>query len=715
MKRILYLLLSALLFSNVTFAREGMWIPLLLEKYNFAEMQQMGFKLSVQDIYDINNASMKDAVVIFGGGCTGGLISDEGLLITNHHCGYRQIQSHSSLENDYLTNGYWAMDKSGELPNPGLTVSFLEYMKDVTSEILEGTEGLSEEDQIKKIESNTAGVEKQATENGKYKTQVKPLFYGNQYFLYVYKVYTDIRLVGAPPSAIGKFGGDTDNWMWPRHTGDFSLFRIYAGKDNDPAPYSAENVPFKPKWFFPISIKGIQPGDFTMVFGNPGTTMQYIPSNEVDIIMNQRNPDRIKIRDKKLEIIGADMGKDPKVRIQYSAKYQGISNAWKKWQGETMGLQRMDAVNQKRDFEQEFEKWALANNKWENQYDKVFNDFERIYSEYKTYVHAFDYYNEIVMRGIEIFQLAALVDQILKSIQENQPEKTPNLKKALLTKLPDFIKDYNQPTDEKLFAGLLPMLAADVDKEFLPEGFSALLSKVGDKKLVEKIYQKSVLTDPGKLKNMVENGTDKQLLKLAKDPVLSLYNDLIFKFKRDIEPVVSGKEKEIGKNMKTYMAGLMEMKKNQAFYPDANLTLRVSYGKVEGYKPRDGVIYKHYTTLTGIMEKDNPEIYDYDVPGRLKELYATKDFGRFEDEGDVPVAFIASNHTTGGNSGSPVVNGNGELIGVNFDRCWEGTMSDIMFDPDRCRNIAIDIRYALFIIQKFAGAGHLIDEMEIVE
>lgn len=360
MRRLTFSILFIIFVITSLSAKEGMWIPLLLEKYNLAEMQEMGFKLSAQDIYDVNNASMKDAVAVFGRGCTSEMISPEGLLITNHHCGYRQIQSHSTVENDYLTNGFWAMSRDEELPNPGLTVRFLEYMKDVTEEVLEGTEGLSANEAAKKIKTNSQKIENEASENGKLMTQVKPLFYGNQYFLYVYKVFKDVRLVGAPPSAIGKFGGDTDNWMWPRHTGDFSLFRVYADENNEPAEYSPDNVPYQPKKYFPISLGGVQPEDFTMVFGNPGSTMQYIPSHEVDIIMNQRDPDRIAIRDKKLEVIGEAMEADPKTRIQYAAKYASISNAWKKWQGEILGLERLDAVNKKLEFENDLKELLEA-------------------------------------------------------------------------------------------------------------------------------------------------------------------------------------------------------------------------------------------------------------------------------------------------------------------------------------------------------------------
>ncbi len=715
MKRILVSLLIVHSMFITLRAKEGMWIPIFLEKYNLAEMQQMGFKLTAQDIYDVNNASMKDAVVIFGGGCTGELISGDGLLITNHHCGLGQVQRHSSVEHDYLTNGFWAMNRGEELPNPGLTVSFLEYMEDVTDEVFDGISGLNDEEKERKIQNNILKIRKEAEKEGKFSAQVKPLFYGNQYFLYVHKIYRDVRLVGAPPSAIGKFGGDTDNWMWPRHTGDFTLFRIYAGKDNEPAEYSPENIPFQPKKFFPVSIKGVNEGDFTMVFGNPGTTMQYIPSTEVAIIMDQRDPDRVKIRDKKLEIIGADMEKDAKVRIQYTSKYQGISNAWKKWQGEIKGLKRLDAVKKKQKFEQDFKDWAISANLWDTEFKPVFANFDSIYAVYKRYIKAADYYAEIVNSGTDIFSLAGQANLLLNAVENKKTDQLITLKKSLARSIPGIFKNYNQATDEKLFAALIPMLANGISEDFLPVGFKSKINSTNENELIEKYYRKSLLTDSLFWNKMLEEKSDKLILKLRKDPVFVLYNQLKIKNETDIAPVVAKATKGITDNMKIYMAGIMKMKQDQPLYADANLTLRVSYGKVEGYQPVDGVYYKHYTTLKGIMEKDNPEIYDYDVPDRLKELYEKKDFGRYESDGTIPVCFVASNHTTGGNSGSPVVNGNGELIGINFDRVWEGTMSDIMFDPEVCRNISLDMRFVLFIVDKYAGAGYLLDEMKIVE
>jgi len=709
------LFFACVIFGLKLSAKEGMWIPILLEKYNLAEMQSMGFKLTAQDIYDVNNASMKDAIVIFGGGCTGELISNDGLLITNHHCGMRQIQSHSSVENDYLTNGFWAMDRKEEFPNPGLTVSFLEYMEDVTEKVLDKTDGLADAERKKQIEQNTNEIKKTAAEKGKYTAQVKPLFYGNQYFLYVYKIYKDVRLVGAPPSAIGKFGGDTDNWIWPRHTGDFSLFRIYADLQNEPADYSPDNVPYKPKKFFPVSLKGANKDDFTMVFGYPGTTTHYITSQEIAIIQNQRDPDRIKIRDRKLEIIDADMNASSKVRIQYAAKHAGISNAWKKWQGEMIGLQRMEVVKRKTEFEEEFKNWAIKNGSWESKYKLVFENFDGIYREYAAFIKASDYYSEIVLRGIEIFNLAAQSGIIVNKIENKNTDNLTDLFGAMLKSMPGFFKDFNQPTDEKLFVELLPLLKNDLDRRFLPADFLKLMEKTDSDELLKKVYRKSVLINQQKLTQILHSERDEVLRQLRNDPLVVLYKSLNFHYEVNIKPVVDSLNARIEKNMNLYMAGIMEMKKGERLYADANLTLRVAYGKVEGYQPKDGITYKHYTTLSGIMEKDNPAIYDYDVPDRLKELFDTKDFGRYALNGDVPVCFIASNHTSGGNSGSPVVNATGELIGINFDRVWEGTMSDIMFDPEMCRNISLDMRYVLFIIDKFAGAGYLLDEMEIKE
>ncbi len=712
MKRLVTIVVLLILAVSLSFSKEGMWVPTLLEKYNIEEMQQMGFKLSAKDVYDVNYSSLKDAIVIFGRGCTGEVISDEGLLITNHHCGYRAIQSHSTLEHDYLSNGFWAMNKEEELPNPSLSVRFLEYMEDVTSKVLEGTEEVEGDKKQKKIDKNIKQVVEEVTIEGKLEASVKPLFYGNQYFLYVYKRYTDVRLVGAPPSSIGKFGGDTDNWMWPRHTGDFSLFRIYADKNNEPAPYSEDNVPFKPKKFLPISLKGVQPEDFTMVFGYPGSTTEYLPSNAIDIIMNQRDPDRIKIRGRKIEVMKKDMEDDPLVKIKYAAKYSGVTNAWKKWQGEIKGLSRMKAIEKKKAFEGEFKQWAIENNTWDSTYQQVFDDFNGLYATYGRVVKASDYYNEIFWRGPDIFQMASQVNGYLKKVKKENKLPAGNSLEDLKKELDKLYKDFNRPTDEKIMAVLLPMLVNDLEHKFLPSSTKEKIVKLGSQKLVEKVYRKSALCNKDKLYEILESG---KVQKLEKDPMVNFYREFRTHYYIYIDPVLALIEETINSSMKTYVAGLVEMKKGQPFYPDANGTLRISYGKVEGYQPKDGVRYKHKTTLEGVIAKDDPEDYYFDVPEKLKKLHQEKDYGIYSEGNTIPVCFVASNHTSGGNSGSPVLNADGHLIGLNFDRCWEGTMSDVMYDPEVCRNISLDIRYALFIIDKFAGAGYLLGEMKVIK
>ncbi len=708
-----FLIGFALISISTLFAKEGMWIPTLLDKYNIAEMQQMGFKLTAEDIYSVNHESMKDAVVLFGTGCTGDVISNDGLLITNHHCGFDAIQDHSSIEHDYLTDGFWAKTRMEELPNPKLTVSFLERMEDVSEKVLAGTEGKPIDSLAGIIARNSKKITIDAAQKGKFEASVQPLFYGNQYFLYVYQVFSDIRLVGAPPTSIGKFGGDTDNWMWPRHTGDFSMFRIYAGKDNLPAKYAADNVPYKPKKFFTISLKGVKPQDFTMVFGFPGRTQQFLPSQAIRQIMEQGDPDKIKIRDIKLDLLSADMEKDPKVRIQYASKYQTTSNAWKKWQGEVKGLKRMNAVASKQAGETEFKNWIDGNSEKSNLYSEVLPNFGKLYRQMEPYTKANDYYTEIVGRGTDIFNIISFFDPIEARWSLLSASNQAKIQDAVKVKLEDHFKNYNRATDEKVFAELLRMYFDDIDSEYLPEDFKNLMSKTTSEELISKVYRKSTFSDPSKLMITTTGLSAKKLKKLGNDPVFKLFRSLKKHFELNVEPNFTSIQKQIDENLKIYVAGLMEMNAGKPMWADANKTLRVAYGKVEGYEPMDGVIYDYFTTLKGIMEKDNPEIYDYNIPQALRDLYKNKDYGRYGKNGTMNVCFTASNHTTGGNSGSPVLDAEGNLTGLNFDRCWEGTMSDLMFDPDQCRNIVLDIRYALFIIDKMAGAGYLLDEMRI--
>ncbi|MCK9411187.1 MAG: S46 family peptidase [Prolixibacteraceae bacterium] len=714
MKKIFFILICLLLFKTI-FAVEGMWIPTLLKKFNIEEMQKMGFKLTAEDIYDVNHASMKDAIVLFGSGCTGEVISDDGLLITNHHCGFGQIQKHSTLAHDYLTDGFWAKNRFEELVNPGLSVQFLVKMEEVTQEVMKGAkEDLKDVDLKKLIASNIEAIKRSYAGITNYLVDVKPLFYGNQYFAYVYEVFKDVRLVGAPPASIGKFGGDTDNWVWPRHTGDFSLFRVYAGKDNKPASYSPDNQPYHPKKFFPINLKGIRKGDFTMVFGFPGSTQEYIPSQAVRLLIEKSNPIKVVARTIKLGIMENQMAADPKVRIQYASKYAGVSNVWKKWQGETRGLVRLHAVEKKEKEELEFSKWVSQNSSREKKYGAILEDFKKNYAELSDIQIAYDLYNETILRGSDVFGLIARVDQLAQSV--NDTAKFSRQMRIIAEILPGYFKDYDGQTDQLILPALLKLYFERLDPKHLPEKLNSCKTDFINSTWVHDAYKRSLFSDSLKIKTLLLDFGAKQIKKLQKDDLYSLYVTISEYYRKNIEPTYLRLNQNIMKVQKAYMSAILEMKQDQRLMADANLTLRVTYGKIEGYEPMDGVYYEYYTTLKGMIDKQDPNITDYLVPEKLKQLYNAKDYGIYKNStGELPIAFCASNHTTGGNSGSPVINANGELIGVNFDRCWEGTMSDLLFDPERCRNIALDIRYALFIIDKYAGAGYLLKEMNLIK
>ncbi|WP_294593159.1 S46 family peptidase [uncultured Rikenella sp.] len=677
-------------------ADEGMWLPSLIEQGRIKDMRAKGFRLKAQDLYAVNRVSLKDAIVRFGSGCTGELISDQGLLITNHHCGYGQIQQHSSVEHDYLTHGFAAMNRSEELPNPGLVVSFLVEMSDVTDRILAGvTPEMSEAERQKRIDANKEAVVRAATEGNHYKASVEALYYGNQYFLFVYEVFEDVRLVFAPPSAVGKFGGDTDNWMWPRHTGDFSIFRVYAGRDNKPAKYSPENVPYVPKKSFTISLRGMRPGDFTFVYGFPGRTYQYLHSEAVRYIEEKSDPHKVNLRTLRLNIMNRAQAADPKVRIQYAAKNASVSNAWKKWQGEMKGLQRLGTVDKKRDFEAKFEVWAAD----KPEYAGTTQRLAALYDSLEPYAFARDYHAEAVL-AIELLKFAGKF--------ADAKDLTPKTLARLQNDADLFFKDYSAAIDRETAGVLMSEYLRNVPERFRPTGATTDIAA---------IFAASLFTDSSRVNSLLASeDTTAMHNVIDNDTAVGAYRTFTEVYKNRIEPTYAALNKQIDREYRTYMRGMMEMRRGEhAFYPDANSTLRIAYGKLDGYRPADAVCYEPFSTLDGVMEKDNPEIYDYDVPARLRQLYEAKDYGRWAVNGTVPVAFIATNHTTGGNSGSPVLNARGELIGVNFDRCWEGTMSDLEYDPVVCRNIALDIRYALFLIDRVGGAGYLLDEMKFAK
>ena len=704
--------------SPVSRADEGMWIPILIEKYNIKLMREKGFKLSPEDIYSVNKASMKDAVLIFGGGCTGEIISGEGLLITNHHCGHGMIQNHSSLEHDYLTDGFWAMSRKEELPNPGLTITILKRMEDVTDKVLKGiTDELANDQRDKIIADNISLIQKEAVRGTGYRATVRPFYMGNQYFLFIDEIFSDIRLVGAPPSSIGKFGGDTDNWMWPRHTGDFSVFRIYANKNNNPAPYSKDNVPYKPAYHFPISIKGVKEGDFTLVFGYPGVTYQYVPSYHVEMLKNYIYPKLIDIRTQKIAIINEAMNEDPAVRIKYSSKVAGISNVWKKWIGEIQGLDRMNTIEEKRQDESSFVKWVNQEDVRVEKYGSIIQRYNEIYDTLKVLRLVYSYTSE-VLDGSEAIVQSGKIHRLAELYYKNSGEEEIKASKdRILAGAVEFFKDYDIETDKKLFSAVMKMYGENLDKEWLAPGFLRLKRNCnGDfEKLAGRIYGKSLFTDESRFNDFVTGFSASSLKKLGKDPFYSIWRDVSRFIGLNVSDDLLRLNTELQHLNRKYMAAQMEFDSGRIFYPDANFTLRVAFGEVQGYKPKDAVIFNHFTTLGGIMEKDNPSIYDYDVPDKLKELYANSDFGRYAQNGEVPVCFIADNHTTGGNSGSPVINADGHLIGINFDRAWDGVASDMAFNPELSRNISLDIRFALFIIDKFAGAGYLLEEMTIIE
>jgi hypothetical protein len=715
MFRLFSIFCASLVFLTDINAGEGMW-PLILDSITVKDMQAKGMRLTADDIYSINHASLKDAVVLFGGGCTGEVISPEGLIITNHHCGYSRIQAHSTVEKNYLADGYWAKTNAEELPNPGLTVSFLVRMEDVTNQILKGTSDIqSEHERNAILNTNIAQIRSLAMANNQYQAEVKPFFFGKQYYLFVYEVFSDVRLVGAPPEAIGNFGGDSDNWIWPRHTGDFSIFRIYAGKDNQPAEYSPENVPFRPKKFLNISAHGIQEGDFTMVMGYPAQTDEYLTSDAINMIALHTLPGRVKIRTQALNTIQAVMDKGPAYKLQYASKHKTIANAWKKWMGVVKGVESAGVLQSKKLNENSFNTWAKQLSDSVS-YPDVLNNLSVAYKEYSPLYIT----NSLGGELLNLLELSPLVNRTQRQYYALQ-DSSEQAKKEGIAKIKSmgskFFRTSGLEIDRMDLPVLLAVYASYADSNYLPAFYQKIKSEYnGDyDRFSSELFKKSIFTDSVRFKKVFSKPEEKIKKSLMSDPLIAIYRDFFVLLVGENERIMDSLEFVISGLYRKYISGLMTMYPQKRFYPDANFTMRIAYGKVEGYNPEDAVKYSWQSTLDGVLEKENPEINDYQVPQKLKELSHNNDFGPFENHGQMPVCFIASNHTSGGNSGSPVLDANGNLIGINFDRNWEGTVSDYAFNPEVCRNISLDIRYVLFIIDKYADDDRLLDELTIIK
>lgn len=699
-------------------ADEGMWLPQLLNAMNIKDMKKNGCKLTAEQIYSINKSSLKDAIVQFGGGCTAEVISSEGLILTNHHCGYSSIAYHSTVQNDFLTNGFVAMNKQQELYTPNLTATIINRIEDVTDKVFSGlTASTPESKRDSIVKANIKNIEKSAVAGTHYDAFVRPFFYGNEYYLFVVETFKDVRMVFAPPSAIGKFGGETDNWVWPRHNADFSVFRIYAGKDNKPAEFSADNVPYKPKHVIPISLKGYKEGDFTMVYGFPGRTQEYLSSYAVDMVMNESDPLKVSLREKRLAIYEEDMRSSDEIRIAYANKYASVANYYKKWMGEMLGLKKYDALSKKQLFETQFNNAIASTPALKDKYGNLLPQLKEIYVDYRQLNRQVDYYSECIF-AIDVLNIAKAYGSLFAELKKKQKGMANTFDKNLA----DFkknlsFKNYNRATDMKVCQAMLAEYIKGVKSEDRPVVLDSIITAHnGDAaKITQFLYGNTVFSEKDKIETML-NELEKYPQLYERDPVYYLASSVVKHYSISIIPQYQANEAEINALQAQYITAQKELFKSKKFYPDANSTLRVAYGKVASYSPKDAVDYKYYTTIDGVMEKYKPKDEEFGLPDKLIDLYKKKDYGAYADaSGQLRVAFTGSNHTTGGNSGSPVFNGKGELIGTNFDRNWEGTMSDIMYNPAQCRNIALDVRYTLFIIDKFGGAGYLLNEMQLMK
>ncbi|HNR08358.1 MAG TPA: S46 family peptidase [Saprospiraceae bacterium] len=703
------------IFLHTTRADEGMWLPQLLSVLNESRMKSLGMKISAKDIYNTNTGSLKDAVVSFGGFCTGAVISSNGLVLTNHHCGFDAIQNHSTLDKNYIRDGFWAQTRADEIPNPGLFVTFIVRIDDVSREALRGlSPSMTESERQGLIDKNLAELTKNVKKESGQESFTRGFFEGNQYYLFVTETYRDVRLVGAPPSQIGNFGKDTDNWVWPRHTGDFSLFRIYASRDNKPAEYAPDNVPYTPKKSFDISMDGVEPGDFTFVFGFPGRTMQYLHSEAVRQILEVSDPAKIGIRERALKILDGFMREDEQVKIQYAAKYAGIQNSYKKWQGEVLGLNRAGAVGKKQKYEALFQQRVDADAGFRQRYGSLLNELSKGYESYEPYGLASDYYLEIISK-IEMFTIASQLNSLVTAFEKGGENGYRQRLPVVKSNLENILGEFSGKVDRRMFEELMDMYVQQ------PGGYVSPLLKERLKaaggnyiNLSLTLYGQTSLFDMDQLNSLFARSAGETVEAIRRFEAVQLFVDLQKTYQSLVQSPSAEIQNRINRLQRDYMQAQLEVMKEKKFYPDANRTLRVTFGQVQGYSARNAVQYHYYTDLDGVMEKYKPGDYEFDVPEKLRALHAAKDFGPYGSEGVMPVCFIATNHTTGGNSGSPALDARGNLIGLNFDRAWEGTMSDIHYDASICRNIMVDIRYVLFIIDKYAGAGHLIREMKLV-
>lgn len=707
----LLILLSVCSYSR---ADEGMWLPLFIERLNYVDMQKEGLHLTADEIYSINHSSLKDAIVIFGAGCTGEIVSPNGLIFTNHHCGYGSIQSHSTVDHDYLSNGFWAMRYEEELPTPGLAVRFLNSMHDVTAAVLAGVRPeMTEDERIALIKENSKKIELTYTKGTQLESRIASFFNGNEYYLFLYDVFKDVRFVGAPPSSIGKFGADTDNWMWPRHTGDFSVFRVYASRDNKPSGYSTDNVPYKPKQYLPISIESKKKGDYAMVMGYPGTTDRYATSYTINWALEKNNPMVVKIRTKKLDILRADMAADPEVRIKYASKYAGSANYWKFFIGQNKGLKRLDVFERKRELEEQFVKWMSADKKRQGEYRDALYNIAKAYETINKYEAAVRYNSEAINRGCEIIAFTRNFNKLVAELEK--PEPNQQLVKKFTDEAAEateqYFKNYNKPTDVKMLAAMLELYRTDVPVTMQPAYLQEVVKKYKNNfnDYSQALFAKTMFADKSKVDMFLLNPN---LKNLYRDPAWKLQQAFALNATR-IDSLVKPANDLLQKGRRLFVKGLREMQTDRTFYPDANSTMRVTYGKVMDYSPADAVDYDFVTTLDGLISKEDPGNWEFTVPAKLKELYQKKDYGRYGENGRMIVAFLTDNDITGGNSGSPVLNGKGELTGLAFDGNWEAMSGNYAFEPKLQRTICVDIRYVLFIIEKYAGATNLIKELEI--